>query len=275
MELASKGDHALAQSQAPLAIEYYTRALLEIPRAPKYYIQRSTALSRLKPEEGGANSSAALRDAEIAVSLAVERGKRELILSAQFRRAVSLFQLERYGDALFLLQFLEKKLGVEEAPEDRSKQVQNAMSGSESASNGRLKMQVGVWVAKVNKKMEELAEGDEKATVSIAEYPSVSPLTKAELEAELKGKTTAASASKEAAAMATVPAREQTSPLPESSNSASSSKPSAAPEKIRHEWYQSSNSVVVTLYAKGVPKDRVASELKDESVSTSWSQLYL
>lgn len=266
MDLAAKGDDALAQSQAPLAIEYYTRALLELPRAPKYYIQRSTAYSRLKPEDGGPNSSAALRDAEIAVSLAVERGRRELILSAQFRRAVSLFQLERYGDASFLLELLEKKLGTLREPEDRSTQLQNAMDGSGSSSNTRLKMQLSVWVSKVNKKMEELAEGDQKAAVSITEYPKASPLTKAELEAELKGKTTAASGSQQQAATP-APAAEQTSSLPESSNSAT--KLSAAPEKIRHEWYQSSDSVVVTLYAKGVPKDRVASELKDESVSTS------
>lgn len=275
MDLASKGDIALDQSQAHLAVEYYTRALLEIPRAPKYYIQRSTAYSRLKAEDGGPNSSAALRDAEIAVALALERGKRELILSAQFRRAVSLFQLERYGDASFLLQLLEKKTGVQNSPEDRGKQVQAAMSRSESASNDRLKMQVGVWVAKVNKKMEELVEGDEKASVSITEYPRTSPLTKAELEAELKGKTTAAGANKQQAATAVpAPTAEQISPLPEGSDSAGPSKPSTAPDKIRHEWYQSSDSVVVTLYAKGVPKDRVASELKDESVSTSWSGMY-
>lgn len=273
MDLAAKGDDALAQSQAPLAIEYYTRALLELPRAPKYFIQRSTAYSRLKPEDGGPNPSAALRDAEIAVSLAFERGKRELILSAQFRRAVSLFQLERYGDASFLLGLLEKKLGTVKELEDRSTQLQNAMSGSESSSNTRLKMQLSVWVSKVNKKLQELAEGDQKATVSITEYPKASPLTKAELEAELKGKTTAAGASEQQAAAA-APAAEQTSPLPESSNFASSSKLSAAPEKIRHEWYQSSDSVVVTLYAKGVPKDRVVSELKDASVSTSWSQMF-
>lgn len=267
MDLASKGDHALAQSQAGLAIEYYTRALLELPRAPKYYIQRSTAYSRLKPEDGGPNSEAALRDAEIAVSLAVERGKRELILSAQLRRAVSLFQLERYGDASFLFQLLEKKLGTHNEPDDRSKQVQNAMSGSESSSNARLKMQVSVWASKVNRKMQELADGNEKTTVSIIEYPKSSPLTKAELEAELKGKKTVAASASDQQFAAATPAVDQARSLPESSDSASSAKPSAVPEKIRHEWYQSSDSVVVTLYAKGVSKDRVASELKDGSVS--------
>lgn len=268
MDLASKGDNALAQSQASLAIQYYTRALLELPRAPNYYIQRSTAYSRLKPEDGGPNSHAALRDAEIAVTLAVERGKRELILAAQFRRAVSLFQLERYGDALFLFQMLNEKVNANKQSVDRSSQVQNAMAASGSSSKLRLEVQVPVWVAKVNKKIGELAEGDEKGAVSISEYPKTSPLTKEELEAELEGKTKAPD-QKERETL--VPA--QTSSLSESSHPPNSSKTSAAPEKIRHEWYQSQESVVVTLYAKGVPKDRVAYELKDESVSASLSQL--
>lgn len=270
MDLASKGDNALAQSQAPLAIQYYTRALLELPRAPNYYIQRSTAYSRLKPEDGGPNSHAALRDAEIAITLASQRGKRELILSAQLRRAVSLFQLERYGDSSFLLKLLDTKVNAHKESVDRSAQLQSAMSASGSSSKLRLESQLPVWIAKVNKKLGELAEGDEKAAVSIVEYPMTSPLTKEELEAELKGKTVA-SGDKEQQAAAPAP----TSSLPESSNPPSSSKASSVPEKIRHEWYQSSDSVVVTLYAKGVPKDRVASELKDESVSTTLSQVYV
>lgn len=268
MDLASKGDDALAQSQASLAIQYYTRALLELPRAPNYYVQRSTAYSRLKPEDGGPSSHAALHDAEIAVTLAVERGKRELILAAQFRRAVSLFQLERYGDAFYLFQMLNEKLNAKEESVDRSTQVQNAMAASGSSSKLRLEVQVPVWVAKVNKKIDELAEGDEKRAVSISEYPKTSPLTKKELEAELNGETKAPG-QKEWETVA--PA--QTSTPSESSHPPSSSKASAVPDKIRHEWYQSQESVVVTLYAKGVPKDHVESELKDESVSASLCRL--
>lgn len=266
MDLASKGDKALAQSQAPLAIQYYTRALLELPRAPNYYIQRSTAYSRLKPEDGGPNSHAALRDAEIALTLAVERGKRELIFAAQFRRAVSLFQLERYGDASFLFQMLNEKVNAKKESADRSTQVQNAMAASGSSSKLRLEVQVPVWVAKVNKKIAELTEGDEKGAVSISEYPKTSPLTKEELEAELEGKTKPPDQEERETV---VPV--QTSAPSESSHPPNSSKASAVPEKIRHEWYQSQESVVVTLYAKGVPKDRVEQELKDESVSASLS----
>lgn len=264
MDLATKGEKALADSQAALAVQYYTRALLELPRAPNYYIQRSTAYSRLKPEDGGPKSDAALRDAEIAVTLAADRGSRELILSAQFRRAVSLFQLERYGDASFLLQMLDTKVNGQKEKMDRNAQVRNAMSASGPSSKHRLEAHVPVWIAKVNKKLGELADGDEKAAVSIVEYPKTKPLSKEELQAELSGKTQA-TVEKEEHTAAPAPTRS----LPERTDKATTPTASVALEKIRHEWYQSTDSVVVTLYVKGVPKDRVQSELKDETVSAT------
>ena len=56
--------------------------------APKAY-------TRLSPPD----HQAAFNDAELAVSLATKRAKRELIADSQLRRAVTLFNLERYGDA--------------------------------------------------------------------------------------------------------------------------------------------------------------------------------
>lgn len=266
MDFAAKGDKALANSQAALAIQHYTRALFDLPRAPNYYIQRSTAYSRLKPEEGGPKSEAALRDAEIAVTLAADRGSRELILAAQFRRAVSLFQLGRYGDASFLLQMLDTKMNGQKEKLDRDTQVRNAMSASGSSSKHRLEAHVPVWLAKVNKKLGELAEGDEKAAVSIVEYPKMEPLTKEELEAELSGKAQVAGEKEEH-----TPAPAQTNLLPERSNNTTTLAVPSAPEKVRHEWYQSTDSVVVTLYVKGVPKDQVQAELNDQSVSGTTS----
>ncbi|KAI9828341.1 MAG: hypothetical protein M1832_002769 [Thelocarpon impressellum] len=40
--------------------------------------------------------------------------------------------------------------------------------------------------------------------------------------------------------------------------------------KIRHEWYQTGEGVVVTLLAKGVPKDRATVEFHERSVSISF-----
>lgn len=120
MNAAAEGDKALAASNAPLAIQHYTRALIELPRAPSYYLQRAIARSRVKPADGGPKSREALQDAEIALTLARERGKRELILSAQMRRGVALFQLERYGDAKFLFELIESKTSGEKEAQSKA-----------------------------------------------------------------------------------------------------------------------------------------------------------
>jgi suppressor of G2 allele of SKP1 len=264
MDFAAKGDEALAQSNAPLAVEYFTRALIEHPRSPNYYIQRATAWGRLKPEDGGPNPGHALRDSEIALVLAVERGKRELILSAQFRRAVSLFQLERYGDASYLFKLLEGKVAVEKGirEETRDSKLQSAMNGNK----GRMyETQLPIWMMKVNRKLSELPEGDEKANVSVAEYPKdVQIPSKETLESELTGKRGESAPATEESVKPTASAP---SDAPKTTTSSAGTSAPVAPEKVRHEWYQSQDSVVVTLYVKNIPKDKVETELKDNSVS--------
>ncbi|KAJ5191491.1 uncharacterized protein N7498_010476 [Penicillium cinerascens] len=267
MDYAAKGDDALAKSNAHLAFEYYTRALIQHPRSPNYYIQRATALGRLKPEHGGPNPNHALQDSEAALALAVERGKRELILSAQFRRAVSLFQLERYGDALYLFKLLEEKTAATKSAgdENRGSKIQSAMSG------GKGKMyetQLPIWLAKVNRKIDELPEGDDKTKVSVVEYPKdVEIPSKERLEAELAGKLGKSVLANEESTKQTPSAPSAASDAPKPTASSAARSAPVAPEKVRHEWYQSQNSVVVTLYAKGIPKDKVETELKDDSIS--------
>lgn len=267
MNAASKGEKALADSNAPLAIEQYTRALIELPRAPNYYIQRSTAYSRLKPADGGPNYHAALRDAEVALALAAERGKRELILSAQFRRGVSLFQLARYVDAAFLFMLIDKKIARPKTDDDKATRVQNAMT--EPGPKSGYENQLPIWMAKVQRKLGELAECDEKPVVSVVEYPKDTRVpSEKDLKAELAGKAETAMPDTAQSSKSTVSEGPKSVTTGEQKPTASVSA-SATPEKFRHEWYQSQDSVVVTLYAKGVPKEKVGVELKDDSVSSS------
>jgi suppressor of G2 allele of SKP1 len=39
------------------------------------------------------------------------------------------------------------------------------------------------------------------------------------------------------------------------------------PSKIRHEWYQTPTHVVISLFVKGVPKDKATVEITESSVS--------
>ncbi|KAJ6186062.1 hypothetical protein N7519_007363 [Penicillium mononematosum] len=277
MNSAAQGDTASAESNYPIAIEHYTRALSELPRAPAYYISRSTAYSRLKPENGGPNYQAALNDAEIALQLAKERGNRELIISAQMRRAVSLYQLERYGDAEFVFGIIAEKTKSQKVPENKSEQVQAAMGGPGSGWGGprnNYRAQMPIWTAKLQRKLAELPKDDPKRAVSIAEFPSsIHVPTADEVKAQLTGLSAGLSAGNNVGA---APASQQTEQPSEAeailasrlqSSNTSATATSITPDKVRHEWYQSRDSVVVTLYVKGISKDNVAVDLKEDLVS--------
>lgn len=274
MNASAEGDKALAASNASLAIQHYTRALIELPRAPSYYLQRAIARSRVKPADGGPKSREALRDAEIALSLARERGKRELILSAQMRRGVALFQLQRYGDAKFLFELIESKTSGEKESQNKAEGVKAAIAegGSASKKNG-YGAELPIWMAKVRRKLGELAEGDEKGIVSVIEFPTDTRVpTEKELKAEweslksgkavgVEDKTVQENGQKGSSSSG--PLADQTTTETKATAMAS---PVAAAQKVRHEWYQSHDSVVVTLYVKGIPKDSVEVELKDDLV---------
>ncbi|KAJ5573855.1 uncharacterized protein N7459_008282 [Penicillium hispanicum] len=271
MNSAAQGEKALAESNAPLAIQHYTRALTELPRAPTYYIQRSIAYSRLKPADGGPNSSAALRDAEVALALARERGKRELILSAQMRRAVSLFQLERYGDAQYLFQLVESMTATGEATQNKAEGVKAAMAGPRNMKTDH-GAELSIWMLKASRKLRELGEGDEKGIVSVVDHPTDTHVpTEKELKVEwekLKSGETLAGTSQQTSQQSSgvLPSSAEQKTEAESQAAAKPTIAPVVPEKVRHEWYQSQDSVVVTLYVKGIAKDKVETELKDKSV---------
>ncbi|OQE40274.1 hypothetical protein PENCOP_c006G08879 [Penicillium coprophilum] len=284
MNAAAQGDKASAESKYPIAIEHYTHALSELPRAPAYYISRSTAYSRLKPADGGPNYQAALKDAEIALQLAKERGNRELILSAQMRRGVSLFQLERYGDAAFVFDIIAKKTKSGKVPENKSEQVQAAMGGTGSGGGGtrnNYSAQMPIWTAKIERKLAELPKDDPKCTVSVTEFPSSTYIPTGE-EVKAQWKALKAGNNVEVTEASQQPEPEPESELPaestlsaaeaalfarlQNSNTSATATP-AAPEKVRHEWYQSQDSVVVTLYVKGIAKDSVVVEMEESLVS--------
>ncbi|KAJ5442044.1 hypothetical protein N7445_005051 [Penicillium cf. griseofulvum] len=274
MNAAARGDEASAASNYPVAIQHYTHALSELPRAPAYYISRSTAYSRLKPADGGPNYQAALNDAEIALQLAKERGNRELILSAQMRRAVSLYQLERYGDAGFIFDIIADKTKSEKVPENKSEQVQAAMGGPGSGWGGpknNYSAQMPIWIAKLTRKQGELHKDDPKLAVSIAEYPSSTHVptaeeAKAQWEALKAGIPEQAAETSQQASTEVAQAEADLNAQHINSITSSSATP-AGPEKVRHEWYQSQDSVVVTLYVKGIPMESVSGQMGENSIS--------
>ncbi|PYI12160.1 CS-domain-containing protein [Aspergillus sclerotiicarbonarius CBS 121057] len=264
MNAASLGDASLSASDYPTALTHYTTALLTHPRSPTYYIKRSTAFSRLKPTP---NLSSALHDAEIAVVLARERGKRELIVSAQMRRGIVLFLMGRYVDAGFLFGRVEEMIGLKDGngEEDKGERLRSAMSGS--GGNKGVEAELRIWSAKVKGKvgaMEAVGEVEVNEVPEGIKVPGEGDL-KAQLEVLKGGKVDVGAGGEGKEKKVEEKAEKKAEAKDEASQQQVKSQP--AVEKVRHEWYQSTEAVVVTLYVKGVPKDKVDVELKEDLVS--------
>lgn len=123
------------------AVVALTAALKESPTSPAYLTQRALAYQRNKqyPE--------ALADANAAVVHAHKRAKKELIIDAQVRRAVILYNMERYGDARAVLDFAKRM--------------------SKDAK------EVGTWSAMIASKVKALGEDHEKMQVTVKEIPDL------------------------------------------------------------------------------------------------------
>ena len=234
MDQAARGASAIDGGNFDLAVTCYTEAIAQNPQAVTYYIQRSKAYTRLSPP----NHLAAFNDAEVAVSLATKRAKRELIADSQLRRAVKLFNLERYGDAKQCLQWV-KKLNEKEKT-------------------------LAIWEMKAEAKLKGLDDGDERGKVTVKEMPDV------ELPKSVVGKHSAKEPEKTASAPASTTtngAREAAKELTAVVQPQSVQTP---PSKIRHEWFQTNDTVIVTLFCKGIPKDKATVEIKRGSLDISF-----
>ena len=235
MDQANRGASAIDKGDFKLAVTCYTEAIAQNPQAVTYYIQRSKAYTRLSTPD----HQAAFNDAEIAVSLATKRAKRELIADSQLRRAVTLFNMERYGDAKQCLQWV-KKLNEKEKT-------------------------LAIWEMKADTKLKGLDAEDKRREVNIQETPNVEVPTAIVEKRSVK----------------------ESGKIPEGSSSTTvtngqkdaAEKPSSAvqpkivqtpPNKIRHEWFQTNDTVIVTLFCKGIPKDKATVEIKHASLNVSF-----
>lgn len=215
---AAKGKAALDTSDYQTAVDHFTIALNE-NQSPVWLIQRSTAYQRLGKHE------LALADADNAVLAARSRARRELIAQAQFRRAVALHGMKRFGDSRLCLTWTRKM--------DEKMKV------------------LGMWQAKVVKDFEDAGgEGAPGNETTVKEYPEkVEEVSSVPEKASEEKKFT----------------KEEKGKMPE--KSAAAPVVTATPkEKIRHEFYQSNEKLTITVFAKGVPKDKGDVIIKEGSV---------
>lgn len=106
---------------------------------------------------------------------------------------------------------------------------------------------LGMWQEKVKKDYEALSEDAEGRKITIMETPD-----KVGREPHGDAVAQAAATNQPSTTAATTPAPVQT-----------------PADKIRHEWFQSSNQVTITIFAKNVPKDRADIQFGPQSVCSS------
>ncbi|KAL8972427.1 MAG: hypothetical protein Q9183_000559 [Haloplaca sp. 2 TL-2023] len=224
MDQAAKGAAALTAKDFSSAVTHYTDAIAINSQAVDYYIKRSTAYTRISPPD----HAAALRDAEIALTLASNRGKREFIIQAQLRRAIALFSLERYGDAKACFDWVK-----EMDKDDKS---------------------LKIWSMKLDTKMEALDSDHETMKVGVKRLPDVQvPAPKPQ-----KGDASP----KPVEPIQAPPVTDGTPTKVEAVQTPAN--------KIRHEWYQTAETVVVSLFAKGIPKDKATIDIQSSSLAISF-----
>jgi len=176
---------------------------------------------------------AAFKDAEVALVLATKRAKRELVTQAQLRRGIALFGLQRWADAKQCFAWVRKR-------DDKEKTV-------------------NIWDMKVDGKLKALPEADPARETEIKEVPDVE-IPKEEAKKPEKTAASVENGSKPVASSGVTQATAE-------SKTAGVQTPAS---KIRHEWYQTHDTVVVTLFAKGVPKDKAAIEVQKRSLTISF-----
>ncbi|CAG7943565.1 unnamed protein product [Penicillium salamii] len=244
------GDEFFDQGNYPRAIQFYTQALVREPRAPAHYISRSVAYARLKPEDGGPNYQAALDDAEAALSIAAERGTREYVLSANFRRAISLFQLGRLGDAAFLFTELAQSIKNEQFPP--SVDAQNSY-----------RSQILSWAIKLEDMKAKDTVGGPRWDVTVGFFPknafvpSLDEL-KIQLGAAQTGVLLPTRKPEDKSAKPNYPVVE----------SYFKNIDDEMPNAIRHDWFQTVEVATVTFYARSFSfrdVEVVVKILKDEA----------
>ncbi|KAI4152989.1 MAG: hypothetical protein LQ340_002577 [Diploschistes diacapsis] len=239
MEAASRGAAAAGRKDFTTAITEYTTAIGQNPRGVPYYIQRSIAFHRQSPSD----PSSSLQDAERALVLARERGKRELIGQAQLRRAIALFSLDRFGDSQKCFEWAKAIL-----PKDNT---------------------IGIWETKVEGKLTGLEGGDERAVVKVREVPQLTAEEVVEGASAQSNETVNGSAGHGSASEATT--ARGTALEPQAPSQAQEPGVVQTPlSKIRHDWYQSAQTVTISLMVKGVPNDKAAIDIQPGSIAISF-----
>ncbi|KAG0134394.1 hypothetical protein HOY82DRAFT_577359 [Tuber indicum] len=137
---------------------------------------------------------------------------------------------KRFGDAAFCIAEAEKKVAGEKE-----------------------RNLIGIWKNKIEIQLSKLDDDDPVREVTVSQVPDA----EVPIPEKRKEPTPASRSWDDKVASASAP-------LPPALGV------STPASRIRHEWYQTASQVVLTIYVKGVPKDKTTVEINSESVSVAF-----
>ncbi|KAK6333716.1 hypothetical protein TWF730_003899 [Orbilia blumenaviensis] len=252
--LAAKGAAALSSQDYPAAVSFYTQAIEGIPTSVDYYIKRSTAHQR------ASSYTEALADAEVAVLLAQRKGNREQLSTSQLRRGIALLLMQQYGDAGACFGWAEKY-----NEKDKS---------------------IPFWLKKLEVDLSKILDDDVRREVTVKEFPDRDIPKPSKPAAKSTTKPAASTSTGDSGRVEELPDDYEEPKKNEDTTTTTTTTPAAAEaappkppvpagvstpaDKIRHEWYQTANSVTISLFVKGVPKDSTTVEIENHSLSITF-----
>ena len=110
---------------------------------------------------------------------------------------------------------------------------------------------VPTWIQKTKMALDKLDDGDARRQCNIEETPTLKQAVPVE-------------------SSTFAPVANGSSTSTNGTTSTTSPPQQTAPDKIRHEWYQNSETVYFTLLAKGVPKDKAQVDIQERSLTISF-----
>lgn len=296
--LASEGVSLVKASKYNEGIEKLTQAL-KLQKAPMWLIERSKAYLRTN------DFDVALHDAEQALSIALGRANRDLMIEAQIRRAVTLFRMHRYADtdlcAFWAIRLLDgakaseddgqqnrvndngdysvalqevQSASLKEAQENKAAGIQSAMAAGRTrdANNRNLAFS---WRIQALTAMEKLEPGAPGRKITIVKYPTPSdapPARATNVQTERVTEVEDDDESEEPN-KPEIPRHILTGSVPiplqtwDWNDVWDNFKAEHKKHDVRTDWYESDTAVNVSLFAKNVPKDSVRVNAKEQSVS--------
>lgn len=248
--LGEQGVAALGKKQYGEAIKLLDKALGS-SKSPSWLLARAQAHQNLR------NYDQALRDVELAYHSAIERGgdkTRDLIIDAQYRRAVVLFGMGRYADADCCARWSQSLAALRPSSEDDG--VPSDVDG-----NGFYTVTLADVKARATTEMpKDPRRTDPQAAYHPVDIPHIKNWHRAFLwrcQTLAKMETLPAGDPGRMVTVQHIPSKPEWVNVTEESPTivpaaTQPPKPSQKPAVLRSDFYQTADRVTVSLFAKGV-----------------------